>query len=63
MVKIQFSSPNDLSMALLKEHSIVTVSGEKVFGSNSNVRLSYATSDELLEDALNKLSQFVSKLD
>ena len=49
-------------MALLKEHSIVTVSGES-FGSNSNVRLSYATSDELLEDALNKLSQFVSKLD
>ncbi len=54
--------PNDLSMALLKEHSIVTVSGES-FGSNKNIRLSYATSDELLKDALDKLSQFVNKLD
>jgi len=56
------STPNDLSIALLEAHSIVTVSGES-FGSNDNIRLSYATSDEQLEDALNKLSEFVSRLD
>ena len=56
------NTPNDLSMALLDEYSIVTVSGES-FGSNQNIRLSYATSDKLLEDALNKLSEFVSKID
>ena len=56
------NTPNVLSMALLDEFSIVTVSGES-FGSNQNIRLSYATSDKLLEDALNKLSEFVSKID
>ena len=55
-------TPNDLSLALLDAYSIVTVSGES-FGSNSNIRLSYATSDKMLEDALNKLSEFVNKLD
>ena len=58
---LRLNSPNDLSMALLKSHSIVTVSGES-FGSNNNIRLSYATSDDMLEDALNKLSEFVNKL-
>ena len=56
------NSPNDLSLTLLKAHSIVTVSGES-FGSNQNIRLSYATSDKMLENALNKLSEFVDKLD
>ena len=54
-------TPNDLSMRLLEAHSIVTVSGES-FGSNQNIRLSYATSDDLLKDALNKISEFVNKL-
>ena len=49
-------------MALLNAHSIVTVSGES-FGSDVSIRLSYATSDLMLEDALNKLSKFVNKLD
>ena len=49
-------------MALLNAHSIVTVSGES-FGSNYNIRLSYATSDELLDDALQKITEFVQKLD
>jgi len=56
------NTPNDLSMAILKSHSIVTVSGES-FGSDENIRLSYATSDQMLENALNKLSEFVNKLD
>jgi len=57
----QLNSPNDLSLALLEEYSIVTVSGES-FGSNENIRLSYATSDELLNDALNKMEIFINNL-
>ena len=48
-------------MGLLNQHSIVTVSGES-FGSNKNIRLSYATSDEILEDALNKMELFINRL-
>ena len=59
---LTINTPNDLSMAILKSHSIVTVSGES-FGSDENIRLSYATSDQMLENALNKLSEFVNKLD
>ena len=57
----QINTPNDLSMGLLNQHSIVTVSGES-FGSNKNIRLSYATSDEILEDALNKMELFINRL-
>ena len=48
-------------MALLTKYSIVTVSGES-FGSNENIRLSYATSDEKLIDAMRKLEKFVKDL-
>ena len=48
-------------MGLVNEHSIVTVSGES-FGSDNNIRLSYATSDIILENALNKIKLFVNNL-
>ena len=48
-------------MALLGKYSIVTVSGES-FGSEENIRLSYANSDEILQDAMNKLEEFVKNL-
>ena len=48
-------------LSLLNKYSIVTVSGES-FGSNDNIRLSYATSDEILDDALNKIEIFVNNL-
>ena len=54
-------TPNDLSLSLLNKYSIVTVSGES-FGSNENIRLSYAASDELLDDALNKIELFVENM-
>ena len=55
------NTPNDLSLCLLNKYSIVTVSGES-FGSNNNIRLSYAASDKILEDALNKIELFVKSL-
>ena len=58
---IPINTPNDLSMGLVNECSIITVSGES-FGSNKNIRLSYATSDIILEDALNKMKLFINQL-
>ena len=58
---IIINTPNDLSLALINQYSIVTVSGES-FGSHENIRLSYAASDEILDDALNKIKLFVNHL-
>ena len=58
---LAIKTPNDLSLSLLNKYSIVTVSGES-FGSNENIRLSYAASDELLDDALNKIELFVENM-
>jgi len=58
---IPINTPNDLSMGLVNECSIITVSGES-FGSDDNIRLSYATSDAILENALNKIKLFINNL-
>ena len=55
----QINSANDLSMLLLKEKFIVTVSGES-FGSLSNIRFSYATSEEMINKMLDRLSSVLS---
>ena len=52
-------SANDLSMLLLNEKFIVTVSGES-FGSPSNIRFSYATSEEIISKMLDRLSSVLS---
>ena len=57
----RINTPNQLSMNLVNEYSIVTVSGES-FGSNKNIRLSYAASDTILENALNKMELFINQL-
>ncbi len=57
----KINTPNDLSMGLVNEYSIITVSGES-FGSDNNIRLSYAASDTILEDALNKIKLFINNL-
>tara|TARA_B000000532_G_scaffold242822_1_gene237586 strand:- start:64 stop:1248 length:1185 start_codon:yes stop_codon:yes gene_type:complete len=57
--KIQSSS--DLSLLLLKEKYIVTVSGD-AFGAPNNIRFSYATSDEIIKTMLKRLAEFCSLL-
>jgi len=58
--KIQ--SSNDLSMYLLEQKSLVTVAG-KAFGSDRNVRFSYAASDEDLSRAMDLLEETLTELE
>jgi len=58
--KIQ--SSNDLSMYLLEQKSVVTVAG-KAFGSDGNIRFSYAASDEDLSRAMDLLEETLTELE
>jgi aspartate aminotransferase len=55
-------SSNDLSMYLLEQKAVVTVSG-KAFGSDGNVRFSYAASDEDLARAMDLVEETLKELD
>ena len=58
--KIQ--SSYDLSMYLLEQKAVVTVAG-KAFGSDGNVRFSYAASDEDLSQAMDLLEETLTELE
>ena len=58
--KIQ--SSNDLSMYLLEHKAVVTVAG-KAFGSDGNVRFSYAASDEDLARAMDLVEETLKELE
>ena len=51
----------DLSMVLLNEENVVTVSGES-FGSPQNIRFSYAVSEEEIITAMIKLNSILKKV-
>ena len=55
-------SSNDLSMYFLKQKSLVTVAG-KAFGSDGNVRFSYAASDEDLARAMDLVEETLKELE
>jgi len=52
-------SAHDLSMLLLNEKFIVTVAGDN-FGSSSNIRFSYATSEDIINKMLERLEAVLS---
>ena len=52
-------SANDLSMILLEEKYIVTVSGES-FGAPNNIRFSYATSEDVIYKMLDRFKTILS---
>ena len=52
-------SANDLSMILLEEKYIVTVSGES-FGAPNNIRFSYATSEDVINKMLDRFKTIFS---
>lgn len=54
-----FSSVDDWVTALLEEEKVALVPGSG-FGSPDNVRLSYATSNEVLEEAAKRITRFVT---
>lgn len=55
-------SSNDLSMYLLEQKAVVTVAG-KAFGSDGNVRFSYAASDEDLARAMDLVEETLKELE
>ena len=58
----QIKSSNDLSMFLLEQKAVVTVAG-KAFGSDNNVRFSYAASDDDLKRAMDLVEESLIELE
>ncbi len=54
-------TPTDLCMYLLKDAKVALVTGE-AFGDDKCVRFSYATSDDLLVEALRRIKESLAKL-
>ncbi|MGA0904155.1 MAG: aminotransferase class I/II-fold pyridoxal phosphate-dependent enzyme, partial [Opitutales bacterium] len=54
-------SSEEFSARLLEEEKVAVVSGH-AFGADGYIRLSYATSDEVIEKGLSRLSNFCSSL-
>ena len=50
----------DLCMLLLEKESVVSVSGDS-FGSDNNIRFSYAISDDVINRAMDKLKALIDK--
>ena len=57
----QVKSSDDLAMYLLKKVYLATVGGE-AFGDANCIRISYATSEEILDDAIKRLREGLSYL-
>ena len=45
-------------MILLEEKSVVSVAGNS-FGADQNIRFSYATSEQVINEAMNKLEEVI----
>ena len=50
----------DLCMLLLERQSVVSVSGDS-FGADQNIRFSYATSEEIINKAMDKLKELIDE--
>lgn len=55
------NNADDLAMYLLNDANVATVSGG-AFGNPNNIRLSYATSDDILIEAANRMKKSLNKL-
>lgn len=59
---VTINNSNDLAMYLLTEAHVATVGGD-AFGDPDCFRMSYATSDENIREALRRIAQALAKLD
>ena len=55
------NNPTDLSLFLLEEANVATVTGE-AFGAPDSLRLSYATSEEIMSEAVARIKNAIEKL-
>ncbi|MCZ4694711.1 pyridoxal phosphate-dependent aminotransferase [Ancylomarina euxinus] len=58
---IIINNPTDLSLYLLNEAKVATVTGE-AFGAPDCLRLSYATSEEIMAEAISRIKSAIDKL-
>ncbi len=54
-------SSSDFSLQLLKDKHVVTVAGD-AFGSENNIRFSYATSEKIIQKMLQRLKEFCTEI-
>ena len=54
-------SSEELSLYILNETGVVTVAG-KNFGVDDNIRISYATSEDIIKKAIQLMNESLSKL-
>ena len=54
-------SSEELSLYILNETGVVTVAG-KSFGVDDNIRISYATSEDIIKKAIQLMNESLSKL-
>ena len=54
-------SSEDLCLYILNETGVVTVAG-KSFGVDANIRISYATSEDIIKKAIQLMNKTLSKL-
>ena len=54
-------SASDLAAKLLSEAHVVTVPGE-AFGTTEHIRLSYAVSEDVIDKGVERLRDYLSKL-
>lgn len=52
----------DLCMILLEKKSVVSVAGDS-FGSNHNIRFSYATSESIINEAMNRFEELLKDIE
>ena len=52
----------DLCMILLDRKSVVSVAGDS-FGSNHNIRFSYATSESTIKEAMNRFEELLKEIE
>ena len=58
---VKINNATDLCMYLLEEALVAVVTGE-AFGDNNCIRFSYATSEDILTEALNRIKAALAKL-
>lgn len=58
--KFGFESASDLAQAMLDQASVAVIPGD-AFGMNTYIRLSYATSESLIEAGLDRIKAFLTK--
>lgn len=58
--KFGYKSASELAQVMLEEASVAVIPGD-AFGMNTYIRLSYATSDDLIEAGLDRIKAFLTK--